>query len=121
VKEPLTEEQVYDRAKDWAHLHKNPKTRDQMDKLLEGLSPPDQRRVYLCGQRVAGGLPYKVLPRITPPTRKEEQNGKPNQGAQRRNPAAAKGSPAPETKKTVGADSVAPKSSNRRSRAGGAK
>jgi len=58
----LTNEEVIGRAKDWAHLHRNPKTRPRMDAILDGLSEADQRRVYLCGQRIVGGLPIKVVP-----------------------------------------------------------
>lgn len=58
----LTDEEVVDRAKKWARLHRNPNTRARMDAVLEGISKADQRRVYLCGQRIVGGLPIKVIP-----------------------------------------------------------
>ena len=48
-----------DLAKRWAALHSNPKTRSKMDQLLVGLSEADQRKVYLDGQRISGGMPPK--------------------------------------------------------------
>lgn len=60
-KPPRTDEgRIFALAKQWAELHAKPKTRDQMDALLEGLPEPDQRRVYLLGQRLAAGLPFKL-------------------------------------------------------------
>jgi hypothetical protein len=47
-------------AEKWAELHAKPKTRDQMDALLVGLPEATARKVYLLGQRLAAGLPYKV-------------------------------------------------------------
>jgi hypothetical protein len=64
----LTDEEVIDRAAKWARLHRNEKRRDRMDECLDGLSKADQRRVYLCGQRIAGGLPPKVIPAATTAT-----------------------------------------------------
>jgi hypothetical protein len=61
----LTDDEVINRAERWARLHANPKYRDKMDALLEDLSEVDQRRVRLCGQRIAGGLKPKVLPAAT--------------------------------------------------------
>lgn len=58
----LTDDEVRDRASKWARLHNNVRMRDRMDEALEGLSEADQRRVYLCGQRIVGGLSPKVLP-----------------------------------------------------------
>lgn len=58
----LTTEEVIDRAKKWARLHRNQNTRAKMDECLAGISTADQRRVYLCGQRIATGLPIKVVP-----------------------------------------------------------
>ena len=58
----LTTEEVIDRAKKWARLHRNQNTRSRMDECLAGISNADQRRVYLCGQRIATGLPIKVVP-----------------------------------------------------------
>lgn len=58
----LTTEEVIDRAKKWARLHRNQNTRSRMDECLAGISVADQRRVYLCGQRIVGGLPIKVVP-----------------------------------------------------------
>lgn len=58
----LTDDEVIDRAKKWARLHRSEKTRARMDECLEGISTADQRRVYLCGQRIAVGLSIKVIP-----------------------------------------------------------
>lgn len=58
----LTDDEVIDRAKKWARLHRNEKTRARMDECLVGISIADQRRVYLCGQRIAVGLSIKVIP-----------------------------------------------------------
>ena len=58
----ITDEAVIERARDWANYHKNPKTRDKMDEALEGICVADQRRVYLCGQRIAAGMTAKVIP-----------------------------------------------------------
>jgi hypothetical protein len=65
MSKPLTEEEVVDRAKKWARFYRNEKTRARMDAVLEDLSKSDQRRVYLCGQRIVGGLPIKVIPTAT--------------------------------------------------------
>lgn len=62
MKAPLTDDEVIDRAKKFARLHKHEKTRGRMDECLAGLSEADARRVYLCGQRIAGGLTIKVIP-----------------------------------------------------------
>jgi len=62
---PLTDEEVLDRAERWARFHRKPETRGRMDECLKGLSEADQRRVYLCGQRVSTGLAPKVLPAQT--------------------------------------------------------
>ena len=58
----LTDDEVKDRAAKWARLHRKPETRSKMDTCLAGISDADQRRVYLCGQRIAAGLPAKVIP-----------------------------------------------------------
>lgn len=50
------EEELAYRAKRWAELHANPKTREKMDTQLEGLNERDQRRVVLNGQRIAAGF-----------------------------------------------------------------
>lgn len=47
-------------AHEWARLHSKANTRDQMDALLVGLPEPMQRKVYLCGQRIAAGLSPKI-------------------------------------------------------------
>jgi hypothetical protein len=120
----LTDEEVVDRAQRWARFHKNEKYRDKMDEVLVGLSETEKRRVYLCGQRIAGGLPIKVIPAASAatPSRKEQTNGKEDKAAKERRPAAvAKSTGTPEKGKAVGADSGAKKSSHRRSRASGAK
>ena len=58
----LTDDEVKDRAAKWARLHRKPETRSKMDTVLEGISQADQRRVYLCGQRIAAGMDAKVIP-----------------------------------------------------------
>jgi hypothetical protein len=80
----LTNEQVVERARDWAQLHSKEKTRSKMDEVLEGLSSADQRRVYLCGQRIAAGLSAKVIPAAQP---KEASNGKKTKPVGRTSPA----------------------------------
>jgi hypothetical protein len=82
--EPLTNEEVLDHAHRWARLYCNPKFRARMDTVLEDLSEDDQRRVYLCGQRIVGGLPEKVLS----PTIKERKPNDNNKRKQRRKAAA---------------------------------
>lgn len=62
MKKPLTDDEVRERAGKWARLHRKPETRSRMDACLEGISKADQRRVYLCGQRIAAGLSPKVIP-----------------------------------------------------------
>lgn len=78
----LTDEEVLDRAERWARFHRKPETRSRMDECLKGLSQADQRRVYLCGQRVATGLAPKVLPAETkerkePDEKEQTQKAKP--------------------------------------------
>ena len=81
----LTKEEVVERAEEWARLH-GQREFQQMDECLAGLSKDDERRVYLCGQRMAGGLKLRVIP---PVERKEiderkinrdEPSNKANQG-----------------------------------------
>ena len=76
----LTDEEVIDRAERWARFHRKPETRSRMDDCLKGLTKADQRRVYLCGQRVVGGLAPKVIPAETEqrkePDEKEESKSK---------------------------------------------
>jgi len=60
--EAITNERVVELAERWARLHATPKLRGRMDAVVEDLSESDARRVILCGQRIAGGLPAKVLP-----------------------------------------------------------
>jgi hypothetical protein len=58
---PQTDEgKIFALAKQWAELHAKPKQRDKMDDLLVGLPEETQRKVYLLGQRLAAGLPYKL-------------------------------------------------------------
>jgi hypothetical protein len=57
---PLTDVQIIDRARDWAQLHADPKTRDKMDDIIKGLSAADSRRVILCGQRIRAGLTPRI-------------------------------------------------------------
>lgn len=77
----LTDDEVKDRAAKWARLHRKPETRSKMDTALEGISQADQRRVYLCGQRIAAGLPAKVIPApvstTAPAVTKKEKKKKP--------------------------------------------
>jgi hypothetical protein len=61
TKERLTDEEIVERAREWARLHLDPMTRAKMDAVLIGLSPADQRKVVLCGQRIAGGLEPKIF------------------------------------------------------------
>ena len=72
----LTNEEVLECAERWARFHRKPETRARMDECLKGLIEADQRRVYLCGQRIVGGLAPKVLPAQT------EQRKEPNEKEQ---------------------------------------
>jgi hypothetical protein len=58
----LTNDEVLEKAQRWAFLHKHPENRGKMDAVINGLNAEDQRRVYLCGQRISGGLSPKVIP-----------------------------------------------------------
>ena len=72
----LTDDEVKDRAAKWARLHRKPETRAKMDTALQGISEADQRRVYLCGQRIAAGMDAKVIPApasTTPAVTKKEK------------------------------------------------
>jgi hypothetical protein len=79
MSEAITDEEVMSRAGRWAKLHSDPKLRGRMDKVIEDLSESDQRRVYLLGQRLAGGLSIKIVPATTEAKRKEP-NGKKARG-----------------------------------------
>jgi hypothetical protein len=57
----LTDDQIVERAREWSRLHLEPLTRGKMDAVLDGLSPADQRRVVLCGQRISGGLEPRIF------------------------------------------------------------
>ena len=61
AKQAEHEAALIDTAREWARLHANPKTRDRMEGVLNGLSNADKRRVVLCGQRIAGGLSVKLV------------------------------------------------------------
>ena len=113
----LTDDEVAARAQQWARLHKNEKYRDKMDDVLTGISKADQRRVYLCGQRMVGGLPLKVIPASPAAPGKEDANGNKNKAAQRRPDAVAGGTGNSQKEKTVAADRSVEESSKRRSRA----
>jgi hypothetical protein len=54
------DKRVRELAQQWADLHAKPKQRDKMDELLAGLPEPMQRKVILCGQRIAAGLSPKI-------------------------------------------------------------
>lgn len=76
---PLTDaEKLQARAEEWARLHSNPRLRPEMDRLLEGLCPADQRTVYLNGQRLRAGMPYKIFP--SPQPTKGAKHGDTNTG-----------------------------------------
>jgi hypothetical protein len=102
----LTTEEVLDRAQRWARMHKIEKYRSKMDDLLAGLSEEDQRRVYLCGQRISGGLPPKVIPAST--NGKEEGHAKEKRKQHKPEPrqpnaSAGKGAAPVKSGKAVGA------------------
>jgi len=59
-KEAQHNELLIERAHEWAHFHRNPRSRDRMDEALKGLCKADQRKVYLCGQRIAAGLTVRL-------------------------------------------------------------
>ena len=120
----LTNDEVAERAQRWARFHKNEKYRDKMDEVLAGLNKIDQRRVYLCGQRMSGGLPLKVISAPAPEPRKEKgtsNDTKENSKRERGTAAADNGSGKAQGKVSVGTDSSVKKSGNRRSRSGGKK
>ena len=54
------EERLIPKAREWARLHANPRTRAKMDDVLVGLNNADKRLVVLCGQRIANGLSAKL-------------------------------------------------------------
>jgi hypothetical protein len=61
AKEAAAEQTLIEKAHRWAELHTDPHTRGSMDKVLTGLSAADQRRVVLCGQRIAAGMSVKLV------------------------------------------------------------
>jgi len=105
----LSTEQVIDRATDWAHYHKSPSTRSKMDDVLDGLSKDDQRRVYLCGQRIAAGMSPKVIPSAN---HKEATNAKDHS----KTSPAKSGAGGNKKKVSVGVDKQPAKSDTRRTR-----
>jgi hypothetical protein len=92
MSEPITDEEIISRAGRWAKLHSNPKLRGRMDNVIEDLSEEDQRRVYLLGQRLAGGLPIKIVPPATTSERKEPnaKSGKRGKATSERSTKTAK-------------------------------
>ena len=96
-KEILNDDQVRARAQRWALLHKLPKNRGKMDEILADLSEADQRRVYLCGQRISAGMTPKVVP--AEETGKETINHEPRK--QQRKKADATGKSASGDKEQV--------------------
>jgi hypothetical protein len=59
---PLSDADIITLARHWARLHAKPSLRGAMDDLLKELPEPVQRKVILCGQRIAAGLPPKIAP-----------------------------------------------------------
>jgi hypothetical protein len=112
----LTDDQVAERAQRWAILHKQEKNRAKMDAVLDDLSEADARRVYLCGQRMVGGLPLKVIPADNK-NGKEKTNAETKKHRGKRPNAADKSATGIESKIPVGATGVAPKSRKPKARA----
>jgi hypothetical protein len=109
----LTDDEVAGRAQRWALLHKKPENRTKMDDVLSGITAEDKRRVYLCGQRMAAGLPLKVIPATTPT--EEKTDAKKNDNRQPR--PAKSGARGDKKQVSVGTDSESEKSDSRRPRA----
>jgi hypothetical protein len=110
----LTDDEVRERAQRWARLHKIEKYRPQMDEVLNGLSADDQRRVYLCGQRIAGGLPFKVIPPAQQGKEEADEQTK-GKAAKKRPAATAAGRAATaQERKAMGANSVTKKANHAR-------
>jgi hypothetical protein len=61
ARQATPDETLIEKARAWAELHADPHTRGAMDKVLNGLSAADQRKVVLCGQRIAAGLSVKLV------------------------------------------------------------
>jgi hypothetical protein len=59
---PTPQDRLLLLAAKWADLHAARRTRERMDEILAGLSEADARRVILCGQRIAAGLPPRIAP-----------------------------------------------------------
>lgn len=104
----LTDDQVAERAQRWAILHKQEKNRAKMDAVIEGLSDHDQRRVYLCGQRMSAGLPLKVIPAENKNGKEKTTNAE-TKKPRRRPDAADESATGIENKIPLGAPGVAPK------------
>ena len=109
MSEPLSAARVLELAAKWSRLHAKPQWRDRMDECLTGLSESDARRVVLCGQRMAAGLPPKVLPAETPTKEGVKNNGNTTSkttkatARRKRDTTAKPGAQAVETKTSVGA------------------
>jgi hypothetical protein len=114
----LTDDEVAERAQRWARFHSNAKYRSKMDSVLADLNDDDERRVRLCGQRMANGLPLKIIPSAT---RKETKNESSDKTKKRRTPAAGRSTPSAESKVSVGTDSGDAKSRRGRKSSGGQK
>jgi hypothetical protein len=76
----LDNDQVIQRAQEWALLHFN-RQYNAMDKVLEGISVADQRRVYLCGQRIRAGMKPKVIPTLERRENEQRTVSRPEPGA----------------------------------------
>jgi hypothetical protein len=112
----MNEEQIKERATRWAALYRNPKSRPQMDDVLRGLNEAGRTLVILGGQRIAGGLPWR-LASLT--ERKEvETNGNSNKTKGRRPASATAGAKTAKAKVSVGAHSSPQKTNHRRTNAG---
>jgi hypothetical protein len=88
----LEYEDIIDRAERWARFHSKPNLRNRMDECLEGITDADQRRVYLCGQRIAAGLKAKVAD-FTPPKEERKTDGKQKSDPKRKRRSAGGAKP----------------------------
>jgi hypothetical protein len=114
----LTDEEVVAHAQRWVQCWRIVKYRDKMDGVLDGLSQADQRRVILCGQRMVGGLPLKVIPAASKGKEEEDNGKKPSKGKREQQIAANGGAEKAQGKVSVGASGNAKKGSQPRTRAG---
>jgi hypothetical protein len=81
-----------------------------MDTVLDGLSEADQRRVYLCGQRIAAGMSPKVIPPLNEKGKENETKhraaNRPAKGGKTAQAGSSVGtSPRPERQSKKGRDS----------------